>query len=151
MLVLPTRHNTDYRARLEAFGGRSARAAVVIVDVDIARSRARSCARLVEVAEERGRVRQSQLSEVLEPMRLDALETESVYRELEKRAIEVIDDRREDAPSAPLPPPIAVESTTDSLQLFLREATRHPLLTAAQEVALAKRIERGDPAARSSG
>jgi RNA polymerase primary sigma factor len=38
----------------------------------------------------------------------------------------------------------AADSTTDSLQLFFREATRHPLLTAAEEVELAKRIERGD-------
>jgi RNA polymerase primary sigma factor len=37
---------------------------------------------------------------------------------------------------------------TDSLQLFLAEAGRHPLLTAAEEVALAKRIERGDLAAK---
>ena len=37
-----------------------------------------------------------------------------------------------------------VETTTDALQLFLREAGRHQLLTAAQEVELAKRIERGD-------
>ena len=36
------------------------------------------------------------------------------------------------------------ESTTDALQLFLREAGRHHLLTAAQEVELAKKIERGD-------
>jgi RNA polymerase primary sigma factor len=36
----------------------------------------------------------------------------------------------------------------DSLQLFLAEAGRHPLLTAAQEVALAKRIERGDLTAK---
>src|SRR5829696_4370240 len=36
----------------------------------------------------------------------------------------------------------------DSLQLFLEEAGRHKLLTAAQEVALAKRIERGDPGAK---
>jgi len=35
-------------------------------------------------------------------------------------------------------------ATTDALQLFLRDAGRHPLLTAAQEVALTKRIERGD-------
>jgi RNA polymerase primary sigma factor len=39
-------------------------------------------------------------------------------------------------------------SETDSLQLFLAEAGRHPLLTAAEEVALAKRIERGDLAAK---
>lgn len=37
---------------------------------------------------------------------------------------------------------------TDSLQLFLNEAGRYPLLTAAEEVELAKRIERGDMAAK---
>jgi RNA polymerase primary sigma factor len=39
-------------------------------------------------------------------------------------------------------------TTTDALQLFLNEAGRYPLLTAAQEVELAKRIERGDKAAK---
>ena len=105
-------------------------------------------ARLVEVAEERGRVRASQLNELLEPMQLDALESESIYRELEKRAIEVIDDRVDDDAPRGGSRPDRVESTTDALQLFLREATRHPLLTAAQEVALAKAIERGDPVAK---
>ena len=33
---------------------------------------------------------------------------------------------------------------TDSLELFLRQARVHPLLTGAEEVELAKRIERGD-------
>ncbi len=37
---------------------------------------------------------------------------------------------------------------TDSLDLFLRRARSHPLLTAAEEVELAKRIERGDLAAK---
>jgi RNA polymerase primary sigma factor len=36
------------------------------------------------------------------------------------------------------------ESTTDALNLFLREVGRRQLLTAAQEVELAKRLERGD-------
>jgi RNA polymerase primary sigma factor len=36
----------------------------------------------------------------------------------------------------------------ESLQLFLAEAARHKLLTAAEEVALAKRIERGDAGAK---
>jgi RNA polymerase primary sigma factor len=36
------------------------------------------------------------------------------------------------------------ESTTDALNLFLSEVGRRPLLTAAQEVELAKRLERGD-------
>src|SRR5205807_3382633 len=39
-------------------------------------------------------------------------------------------------------------ATTDALQLFLNEAGRYPLLTADEEVTLAKRIERGDKAAK---
>ena len=38
--------------------------------------------------------------------------------------------------------------TTDSLQIFFREASRHPLLTAEEEIELAKRIEMGDLAAK---
>ncbi|HEV8460367.1 MAG TPA: sigma-70 factor domain-containing protein, partial [Gaiellaceae bacterium] len=38
--------------------------------------------------------------------------------------------------------------TTDSFQMFLNEAGRYPLLTAAEEVELAKRIERGDMEAK---
>jgi len=38
--------------------------------------------------------------------------------------------------------------TTDSLQLFLNEIGRYRLLTAADEVELAKRVERGDLAAK---
>jgi RNA polymerase sigma factor (sigma-70 family) len=38
--------------------------------------------------------------------------------------------------------------TTDSFQMFLNEAGRYPLLTAAEEVELAKRIEKGDMAAK---
>ena len=39
-------------------------------------------------------------------------------------------------------------STIDALQLFLNDIARYPLLTAAQEVELAKRVERGDAAAK---
>jgi RNA polymerase primary sigma factor len=41
-----------------------------------------------------------------------------------------------------------VPASADSLQLFLSEIGRYPLLTAAEEVALAKRVERGDRAAK---
>jgi RNA polymerase primary sigma factor len=41
-----------------------------------------------------------------------------------------------------------VPSQLDSLQLFLAEAGRHKLLTPAEEIVLAKRIERGDPGAK---
>jgi RNA polymerase primary sigma factor len=40
------------------------------------------------------------------------------------------------------------ETTTDSLQLFLNRIGKIPLLTGRQEIALAKRIERGDLAAK---
>ena len=46
--------------------------------------------------------------------------------------------------SAPTPP----ELLEDSLQLFFNEARRYPLLTAAEEIELAKRIEKGDLAAK---
>jgi len=43
---------------------------------------------------------------------------------------------------------VEANATADSLELFLRQARIHPLLTAADEVELAKRIERGDLAAK---
>jgi RNA polymerase primary sigma factor len=50
--------------------------------------------------------------------------------------------------SWPRPLQSSYESTSDPLDLFLREVGRRPLLTAAQEVELAKRLERGDLGAR---
>ena len=41
------------------------------------------------------------------------------------------------------------EATSDSLQIFLRDISQRRLLTAAEEVELAKRIERGDQAAKN--
>ena len=113
---------------------------------------------LIEGAEERGTLRQSELNDVLEPLQLDPLEVDAVHRELETRQIDVVNDLLEDGEAAPgppaepqpEPPPLQLswETTTDALQLFLREAGRHPLLTAAQEVELAKKIERGDDVAK---
>ena len=42
------------------------------------------------------------------------------------------------------------ETPRDSLDLFLRDAGRHPLLTAAQEVRLTKLVERGDAGAKQA-
>jgi RNA polymerase primary sigma factor len=113
---------------------------------------------LVEMSEERGTLLQSDLNEALEPLTLDVLEIDAVYRELEQRSIDVINDLGVDGEVRPAPapapepelPPLQVswETTTDALQLFLREAGRHPLLNAPQEVELAKKIERGDREAK---
>jgi len=108
-------------------------------------------AELVEAAEQTGSLRYADLAEVLELLHLDALETDAVYRGLEQKGIEIVEPQAEQQPAPPPPPqPVAHETTTDALQLFLRDAGRHPLLTAAQEVELAKRIERGDPQAKQT-
>jgi RNA polymerase primary sigma factor len=99
---------------------------------------------LIESSEQSGTIRSADLADLVEAHELAPLEHEALLHELDKRGIEVIEARV----SAPAPPP-ASETTTDALQLFLREAGRHPLLTAAQEVELAKRIERGDLEAKS--
>ena len=85
------------------------------------------------------------LADVLEAHGYDALETDAVYRELERLSIDVMEDDQRSVATLLTAP---VETTTDALQLFLREAGRHHLLTAAQEVELAKRIERGDNTAK---
>jgi RNA polymerase primary sigma factor len=100
---------------------------------------------LLDAAEQAGSVRVTELAEAIETHELDALEQDALYRELDRRGIELVEDRKDEEPvppPAPAQPP--QESTTDALQLFLREAGRHALLTAAQEVELAKRIESGD-------
>ncbi|MGH3019453.1 MAG: sigma-70 family RNA polymerase sigma factor, partial [Gaiellaceae bacterium] len=78
---------------------------------------------------------------------LDTFEVDALHRELDQRGIELLERPSEPEPA---PPPIVttVESTTDALQLFLREAGRHALLTAPQEVELAKKIEHGDMLAK---
>ena len=102
-------------------------------------------AALLEAAEVSGQLRQVELVELLDPLELDSLELEAVYAELDRRAIElVVEAEKEDAPPAPPAVTPRVETTTDALQLFMHEAGRHALLTAAQEVELAKKIERGD-------
>jgi RNA polymerase primary sigma factor len=54
----------------------------------------------------------------------------------------------EDDAVKPDEPVADVPATADSLQMFLNEIGRYPLLNAAEEVALAKKVERGDRAAK---
>jgi RNA polymerase primary sigma factor len=52
------------------------------------------------------------------------------------------------APAREAPEGYAPSGSTDAMTLFMSRAGRYPLLTAAEEVELAKRIERGDAAAK---
>ena len=102
---------------------------------------------LLDASELAGTIPAPDLAEIAEHHELSPLEHEALVRELDKRGIEITDL------PAGLPRPVesaVAEATTDALQLFLREAGRHTLLTAAQEVSLAKRIERGDLTAKDA-
>ena len=104
----------------------------------------------LDAAEQTGSLKATELTEILEAHELDALELDALYRELDRRGIELIAEPQqpEEPAPAPAPPAATHETTTDALQLFLREAGRHQLLTAPQEVELAKKIECGDMQAK---
>jgi RNA polymerase primary sigma factor len=74
---------------------------------------------------------------------------ERLYEDIQKRRIELSDDcGRAEAPDLTYVNGNLAESTTDALQLFLNEMGKYKLLTADEEVELAKRIERGDKEAK---
>ena len=102
---------------------------------------------LVEVSETAGTMRSAELAEIVETHDLDAVEQEALLRELETRGIEIV----EEPPQAlePEPEPRARAGDRPSrprtrCSSFSATPVRHELLTAAQEVELAKRIELGD-------
>jgi RNA polymerase primary sigma factor len=105
---------------------------------------------LLERGEAAGFLEASEIADAIEAAELEPLDLEALQRELEERAIEVIEPPKEPVrePTAPPRATEVLETTTDALQLFLREIGRHPLLTAADEVELSKAIEQGDMAAK---
>jgi RNA polymerase primary sigma factor len=87
----------------------------------------------------------SELSQLVEALDLDEPEVDELNRVLDEQGIEVRDDcARSDAERQSYRNGDLAETTTDALQLFFREARRHPLLSKEEEVELAQRIERGD-------
>jgi RNA polymerase primary sigma factor len=108
---------------------------------------------LIEGAEERGFVEPAELEAFALEHDLGEDEVEQLSRELETIGLEV-GKPAEEAEAAPAATATAtydagpVSGAADSLQLFLADVGRHKLLTAAEEVYLAKAIERGDPTAK---
>jgi RNA polymerase primary sigma factor len=104
---------------------------------------------LIDRAEEEGCANLSQFSELVQELELDDEELSRIYEELAERGIELSDDcgMVKDDDTVVINGDLAT-ATTDALQLFLNEAGRYKLLTAEEEVELAKRIERGDKHAK---
>src|SRR2546421_2445031 len=85
---------------------------------------------------------------------LDEDEVATLRAELEARGVELVETAAEDSQATTEGEPVRARvtheasGTTDSLTLFMNAAGRYPLLTASEEVMLAKRVERGEGAAK---
>ena len=99
-------------------------------------------AAFVHNAQERGFVRTTEIDALQHEFELDEEALAWLRAQLEEFDVEIDDDK----PELDLTP--GAGGTTDALQLFLNDLGRYPLLNAAEEVALAKQIERGDLAAK---
>ena len=117
---------------------------------------------LIERSEERGWVEPTELEAFALEHELNDEEAEQITRELETIGLEVGQpqadadakqllaeaERKKEEAEAAVWAAEPLSGAADSLQLFLADVGRHKLLTAADEVTLAKRIERGDPVAK---
>jgi RNA polymerase primary sigma factor len=104
---------------------------------------------LLRAGHEHGCVDESQLSATVEELELNDDEIDALRARLQDEGIEVRDDcGHAGAPPTAITHPDLAVYTTDALQLFLNEAGRYPLLTPHEEIELAKRVERGDLAAK---
>jgi RNA polymerase primary sigma factor len=113
---------------------------------------------LVERSEERGFIEPVEFEAFVLEHDLNDEEQEQLTRELETLGLEVgqqragkdkakdadKEDKEKDTDAEPAPVAAVATGAADSLQLFLADVGRHKLLNAADEVQLAKRIEKGD-------
>jgi RNA polymerase primary sigma factor len=105
---------------------------------------------LIASAQETGRLVTDDVTVALEELELEAGQLDEFYSRLDELQIEVVDaaaaaaDDDDDSEQSV----DEREVSTESLQLFLKDIGKVDLLTAAQEIELAKRIERGDHRAK---
>ena len=103
---------------------------------------------LLDEVEAQRRLPFSRVDELSRKLGLGDEDVERLYEELDARGVEVWDDTSRRGPEVTYANGALVAATTDALQLFLNEIRRYRLLTASQEVELARRVERGDEWAR---
>src|SRR5713101_5851852 len=114
--------------------------------------------RLVADGLENGFLTYAEIANAFEDVELTSEQSEEVYTFLLERSIELVEGEQHKDPPHEQPQPeeeqapkldLSVEPSLDSLRLYLRAIGKVPLLTAEQEVLLAKRVERGDVAAKT--
>jgi RNA polymerase primary sigma factor len=111
---------------------------------------------LVARGQEQGFLGVSDIADAVDGVSLDEAAVEELCAHLEELGVEVVEDgeardraaRLAEEAERPRKLNLKTETSTDSLQLFLKDVGKVPLLTARQEVELAKRIEMGDLAAK---
>jgi RNA polymerase primary sigma factor len=100
---------------------------------------------LLEAGRENGQLSADEIAVALDELDLEPTQIDDFYHALEELHIEVVSGTEEEEETPAEEPR---EVSTDALQLFLKDIGKVDLLTAAQEVELAKRIERGDHGAK---
>jgi RNA polymerase primary sigma factor len=109
---------------------------------------------MLDVGEERGWIEPAELEAFALEHELADVDVEELTRELERIGLEVREAVADEKAAAKAAAEQVVweadqpSGAGDSLQLFLADVGRHKLLTAAEEVTLAKAIERGDLTAK---
>jgi RNA polymerase primary sigma factor len=103
-------------------------------------------AALIERGEESGCLELSEVGDLIKAIELANGDVDELYERISRAGILLSDDcaREGVEEEAHYVNSGLAGATTDALQLFLNEVSRHKLLTADEEVRLAKRIERGD-------
>jgi RNA polymerase primary sigma factor len=130
-----------------------------LLTVDISLPDVEELHKLVQDGTEKGFLTYDEIVAGLEDVDLSKEQIEDFYTFLIDHSIELVEGEQHKHPPHEQPAlaeeekgpklDLSVEPSLDSLRLYLREIGKVPLLTADQEVYLAKRIERGDMAAKT--
>ena len=129
-----------------------------MLSVEIALPDVEELHKLVEQGQEKGFLTYDEIVNALEDVELTKEQLEEFTTYAIDHSIELVEgEQHKRLPHEPVPVEeekvapkldLSVEPSLDSLRLYLREIGKVPLLTAHQEVSLAKRIERGDMSAK---
>ena len=104
---------------------------------------------LFESGKGAGKLDAEEIALALDELDLDPAQLDEFYTALEEAQVDIVGTEQSEA-DAEKEWASEAEISTDTLQLFLKDIGKVPLLTAAQEVELAKRIELGDHSAKQA-